>query len=103
MFINQVSIRWILKFMGNIHQESGIYELLPSADPKSGRDQFFDRVRRSLKGTKSLESYWESIWNAQWDKVPNENCSKGCQFDAKMTIYHSWLRQVRVQRTALPS
>ena len=44
-------------------------------------------------GTKSIESYWESIWNAQWDKIPNQNCSNGCDFDAKMTIYHSWLRR----------
>ena len=66
-----------------------------------GRDGFPEQVRGSLKGTKSLESYWESIWNAQWDKVPNENCAKGCEFDAKMTIYHSWLRQDRVQRTVL--
>ena len=41
-----------------------------------GRDGFFEKVRGSLKGTKSLESYWESIWNAQWDKVPNEIAPK---------------------------
>ena len=90
--------------MANIHQASGIHELQSSADQNSpGRVCFFKRIRGSLKGTKSIESYWESIWNAQWDKIPKENCTKGCEFDAKMTIYHSWLRQDRDQRTVVPS
>ena len=103
MFINPVWTKWISKFMANIHQESGNHGLPPSLSKTPKPIRFLKRTRGSLKGTKSLESYWESIWNAQWDKVPNENCAKGCEFDAKMTIYHSWLRQDRVQRGVLPS
>lgn len=85
--------------MANIHQESELHKPPSFPEPPLESPDESELVRGALKGTKSIESYWESLWNAQWDKVPNEDCTKGCEFDAKMTIYNSWLRQARVQRT----
>ena len=40
-------------------------------------------------GTKSLNSYWENIYNAQYDRIGKEDFV----FDGRKTIFESWKRR----------
>ena len=39
--------------------------------------------------TKSLQSYWENIYNAEFDPIPSEDFD----WDARQTIFNSWRRR----------
>ena len=39
--------------------------------------------------TKSLQSYWENIYNAEFDPIPNEDFD----WDARQTVFNSWRRR----------
>ena len=39
--------------------------------------------------TKSLQSYWENIYNAEFDPIPKEDFD----WDARQTVFNSWRRR----------
>ena len=39
--------------------------------------------------TKSLQSYWENIYNAEFDPIPSEDFD----WDARQTVFNSWRRR----------
>ena len=50
----------------------------------------FDMYGKYPEGTKSLNSYWENIYNALNDVVPVEDFN----YDARKTIFESWKRRL---------